>query len=783
MAPRPMPSSPRSSRSEPEGAAAKPVDLRLLGPAAGAWACAAIAVQGGRWVGLAVGLGIVVAAWGLLWRAWSICSVGTAMMGAGAAAGLWTAALAGSLPAEWTRQEALVEVTAQVVSDARQWQASGYRPAAGVLPIELHRVVARGQVWQGRLPAQLRASGEAAGLLDQPVGAVITFTALSRPPDAAERSVATLVLRSEISSVDPPGPLARLANRFREGLRAAMAHSPPEQAGLVPSLVVGDVSHLPEQVKQDFKTTGLTHLTAVSGTNLTLMLAFVLGLARQAGARGWWLRGLGVVVAIAFVVVCRAEPSVLRAAAMGLIALAATGVAHDRARGLRALSLAVLVLVLIDPWLSRSWGFALSVTATAGILWWAGRWQTMMRGWAPGWLAESLAVPLAAQLATQPIVTALSGQVSIVGLAANLLAGPFVGPVTILGLTAGLVSLVWPGLAAVVGWAAGWCVQPIVLVAQLAASAPAAAWSWRSTPLTLALLVCGCIVIAVLLVPRILPNRLLAGLLAVVLVIGAFRAPPQAGWPGDWSVIACDVGQGGAQLIHVGPGQAMLVDTGPEPEALRACLRSAGVREIPVLVLTHSHADHVGGLAAVAGQLPVGIVLVGSDPPDASVLSGLPEATRTNPGDVIELGSLTWTTIASGLPDSATAVSDESTAGEDPGENDASVVGMIETGGVRVLVTGDLEVAGQQAVVGSGADLRADVLVVPHHGSPRQDPEFIAAVHARIALVQVGEHNGYGHPAASALTMLKTSGATIFRTDEQGAIAVSMDGQNVVTQR
>ena len=104
------------------------------------------------------------------------------MMGAGAAAGLWTAALAGSLPAEWTRQEALVEVTAQVVSDARQWQASGYRPAAGVLPIELHRVVARGQVWQGRLPAQLRASGEAAGLLDQPVGAVITFTALSRPP-------------------------------------------------------------------------------------------------------------------------------------------------------------------------------------------------------------------------------------------------------------------------------------------------------------------------------------------------------------------------------------------------------------------------------------------------------------------------------------------------------------------------------------------------------------------------------------------------------------------------
>ena len=84
-----------------------------------------------------------------------------------------------------------------------------------------------------------------------------------------------------------------------------------------PSLVVGDISHLPEQVKADFKTTGLTHLTAVSGTNLTLMLVFTLGLARQAGVRGWWLRGMAVLVAAAFIVVCRAEPSVLRAAAMG----------------------------------------------------------------------------------------------------------------------------------------------------------------------------------------------------------------------------------------------------------------------------------------------------------------------------------------------------------------------------------------------------------------------------------------------------------------------------------
>lgn len=783
MAPRPMRGSPRSSRSEGQAKTDKPTDLRLLMPAAGAWAAAAIGVQGGRWIGLVVGLGFITAGWSLLRRMWSGCAFGVAMAVSGAVAGLWSIALAGSLPAQWAHQKALVEVRAQVISDARQWQASGYRPAAAVLSIEIQQVVTHGEIWQGRLPAQLRANGEAAQFLDQPVGTTITFVALSRPSERSERSAVTLMLRGEVNSVESPGPSALLANRFREGLREAMAHSPPEQSGLVPSLVVGDISRLPEQLKADFKTTGLTHLTAVSGTNLTLMLAFVLGVARQAGLRGWWLRGLGVLVAAAFVVVCRAEPSVLRAAAMGLIALAATGVAHDRARGLRALSLAVLILVLIDPWLSRSWGFALSVSATAGILWWAGRWQMTMRRWAPGWLAESLAVPLAAQLATQPIVTALSGQVSMVGLAANLFAGPFVGPVTILGLAAGLAWLIWPGLGSVVGWAAGWCVQPIVLVARLAASAPAAAWTWRSTPLSLVLLGLGCGVIAALVIPRILPSRMLSAGLGLVLVLAAFRAPPQSGWPGEWVVIACDVGQGGAQLIRTAPGQAILVDTGPEPEALRTCLSASGIREIPILVLTHSHADHVDGLAAVIDRVPIGMVLVGSDAPDSSKLNGLPEPIRTRPGDTVEIGSLRWTTLAAGPADRSTKTVEGSGIGEEPGENDASIVGLIETPELRILVTGDLEVAGQQAVVASGVDLRADVLVVPHHGSPRQDPEFIAAVHSRIALIQVGERNGYGHPASSALKMLQTSGALVFRTDEQGAIAVSVDGTKVMTQR
>lgn len=770
----------RSSTSE-QGPS---VDLRLMLPALAAWVGAAVGLAGGKWAGLVIGVGLVTAVIAANRRRWTLCGIAAAMLVAGLVAWLWVSVLAASTPGRWAGQGGFVEVRATVASDVRHWPARNNRPEAAVLPLTLKQVESHGEQWRGSLPAEIRATGDAVAGLDQPVGATIAFHAVFRSPQPGDRSVGTLSLRSDVALVREPGRFAALANRLRDGLRGAMILSPPPQAGLVPSLVVGDVSRLAPEVKDAFVATGLTHLTAVSGTNLTLMLAFCLGLARRLGVRGWWLRVVGLAVAVAFVVVCRAEPSVLRAAAMGLIAMAATGLARDRCRGLRTLSLAVLLLVLVDPWLSRSWGFALSVTASAGILWWGGRWQASMRGWAPGWLAESLAIPLAAQLATQPIVTALSGEISVVGLAANVAVGPFVGPVTILGLAAALASLFSMPLACLLGWLAGWCVQPILLVASIGADAPAATWRWPGTPPALALLVVGCLVAAQIVVPGVLPRRWAMLLMAALLVTGAIRQPPQPGWPGNWAVVACDVGQGGAQLVRVGPQSAILVDAGPEPGALRRCLDSVNVTELPLLVITHPHADHVGGLAAVVGRLRVGMVLVGPSPPGVAVdpsawLAGLPAPTTTKVGDIVRVGDVSWTTLAAGPVPGMLA----STGPENSNENDTGVVGLIDTGRLRVLVTGDLEVAGQQALVASGAGLRADVLVVPHHGSPKQDPSFIEAVAAPIALIQVGERNDYGHPASATLRLLGQRGATIFRTDRQGAIAVTADRRHVVTQR
>ena len=239
----------------------------------------------------------------------------------------------------------------------------------------------------------------------------------------------------------------------------------------MPALVTGDDAGLSEEVTDDFRTSGLTHLLAVSGTNLTLVLAALLAAARALGVRGRGLRAVGVLGAIGFVILARPDPSVLRAAAMGLVALAGM-TAGGRRRGLRSLCVAVLVLVLVDPWLARSAGFVLSALATGAILVLGPPWRDALQRWLPRWAAEAVAVPLAAQLACTPVVAVLSGRVSVVAVAANVLVAPAVGPATVVGLAAGVVAVVAAPVALVVGAVAVAPAWWIVAVGRRAAALP-----------------------------------------------------------------------------------------------------------------------------------------------------------------------------------------------------------------------------------------------------------------------------------------------------------------------
>src|SRR5690606_9102283 len=198
-------------------------------------------------------------------------------------------------------------------------------------------------------------------------GEVVRTRARFAATEPGERPAAILATRTDPTVVAPAGLVQRAATGLRSGLKGAVSWLPPAERGLVPGLVVGDVSGLPAELSAAFETTNLTHLVAVSGSNLSVILAFVLGVGRWIGLRSWAIPVLGIVSVAGFVIVARPEPSVLRAAAMGVVGLVGLA-AGTRRHGLPALATAIVGLLLIDPWLARSYGFALSVLATAGIL-------------------------------------------------------------------------------------------------------------------------------------------------------------------------------------------------------------------------------------------------------------------------------------------------------------------------------------------------------------------------------------------------------------------------------
>lgn len=684
-------------------------------------------------------------------------------------------ALNSSLPARWAAQSMQVNAEVMITADTTWFTQHGGFGRTSVQLLAIETPLGR---WRGNLRAQLIHREALA-----PPGSTLSLTGEFSAAKPGQEAVGSIRMTGEGETIAEPALGWVWANRFRNGLHEAMQASGQPSAGLVPSLVVGDTSGLDEQLVEDFRATGLSHLTAVSGMNLTLVLLFVSAALRALGVRGWWLRVIAIGVVLGFVGLCRSEPSILRAAAMGIVALGTAGAGPGRYRITRHLALTVIILLMAQPWLARNWGFALSVFACAGITWWAPGWSDRLSRWLPRGLAEAGAVPLAAQIATQPLVTALSGQISLVGVFANLAAAPFVAPVTVAGLSTGVAQLVHPGAAGVLAWLATISAQPIIFCAQLLAGAPAAQLTWPAGPGGILVLLLGCAWLAGWLVPALLVRRSACLVAALALLVVIWVAPPPPGWPSDWRIIACDVGQGSALLIRAGPNSAILVDTGPDPVALKRCLALGGVSDLPMVALTHGHDDHVTGVS-VLDHSQVGMVLAGTADSLNDLARIAPElvakAHLATDQESWVVDDIIWQTIQVNQGPGVES------AAEDSAENDASLAALVTLPSMRILVTGDPESEGQtrldQALNQLGYP-QVDVFVVPHHGSGRRSPELIAHLHAPVALISVGAENDYGHPAQATLDDLAASGAQIFRTDRDGSIAIVESGLQVITQR
>ncbi|MDQ2880238.1 MAG: DNA internalization-related competence protein ComEC/Rec2 [Actinomycetota bacterium] len=646
-----------------------------------------------------------------------------------------------------------------------------------VVHAELEAATVAGQPWRtgGRVIVLAPAQGWT-GLLP---GQRVRTTGLLAAADRPDLTVAVLRSRGAPEVLSAPTAVQRVAERLRSGLRLAARALDPEPAGLLPALVVGDTSAMVPTVEAEFRLAGLTHLIAVSGTNVAILCGVVLGLARltRLGPRtAVMLAGLTLV---GFVVLCRPSPSVLRAAVMGAVMLLALVLGRRRS-AVPALCAAVLVLLLVDPSLGNDPGFTLSVLATAALVLLAPGWSAALRrhGVPPG-IAEALAVPAAAHVITAPVVAGLSGQLSLVAILTNLLATPAVAPATVLGVLAAVLAVVHPGAAVVVVHLAGPAVSWLVGVGHQGAAVPDGVLRWPDGVFGALLL--ALIVAVVLLATRAHRLRVLAaaGLVGALLVLVPTRFV-SPGWPATgWVMVACDVGQGDAVVLATAePGRAILVDTGPDPGPVSACLDRLGVRRLALVVLSHLHADHIGGLVgALRGRVVSAVALgPGRSPPWALAEVLRAAAVARVPVVALTAGQrLSWPGL--GL-DVLAPLRDPPPVGDHQAEvdgtavNNTSVVLRATTPAGRVLLTGDVELDAQADLLVTRTDLRADVLKVPHHGSRYNAEEFLAAVRPRVAIVSVGAHNSYGHPSQHVLDALAQEGASVLRTDLNGDVAV-----------
>ncbi|MEU8355088.1 ComEC/Rec2 family competence protein [Nonomuraea sp. NPDC048882] len=876
--------------------------------------------------------------------------------------------------------EANAFITAQIAltdDPKRRPDRSGhFQPASYVISADLKTIRTGATTQAVNVPITVFATGQAWGPL-LPTQHVEVTGRLAKPIPGS-LIAATLLVRGPPRVLTQPSGLQTAAGALRSGLRSAADVLPPDQRGLLPGLVVGDVSRMDPQVTADFKEAGLSHLNAVSGANLAIVAGATLAISRLIGL-SLPLRAIFAAVAmLAFAIVARPSPSVLRALLMGLAAAIAMGTGRSK-DGFAALTATVLFLILFAPELARSYGFALSVTATAGILILAPRWRDKLTGttretpspetephphsahphpahphpdrlhhdhahhdhahqafpdrdyadrdhihristdpfdldhpspyplnpghfqwghsqWGhlgsdhsdlsrfaadrpspdssglhrhgsdhsdsgrldpdscnadrvcsghhvvdrceparrdpdaydpstpapdrrnvddpsprhthlrhsdphgsgpphsdphgselrhqgpdsgfswrvPRWMAEAVAVPAAAQLAVTPVLVLMAGQLTPVAVIANLLVAPAVAPATLLGFGAALIAPVWPDGARLLVIPAGYAVGWIITVARWAVNLPFANVPWPAGLAGLGLLLLALVVAALLLRRRAWRAMALTAAGAALLTVLVIRPITGAWPPRNWLMVMCDVGQGDGLVISAGPGRGVVVDTGPDPVTMDRCLRRIGIEDVPLLVLTHPHADHVNGLTGVLRNRRVGAVVVSPQRTDARSVARvsstlahhrIPEWTAP-PGTRWRFGPSELTVLAPEV-----TADDMHGYGEGSAINNSSVVMHVRWRAGSILLSGDLETEAQEQLH-HHLTVRADLLKTPHHGSNRQSPAFLSSLGARAALISVGADNDYGHPAESTLNLLRRLGLTIYRTDQDGDLAV-----------
>ncbi len=552
-------------------------------------------------------------------------------------------------------------------------------------------------------------------------------------------------------------------------------------APMVRALVIADMSRISAEQRDRFARSGLVHMLSVSGLHVGIvalaleLLASVLRLPRTPA------RVATMLLLAIYVAAIGAPPPAVRAAVM-LGALLGTRVIQRPTSPWAILALGAAA-PLWDPRIALDLGWQLSVAGTAALV--AGgslarrtiprKWRGLRRA-----IATAAIVSVVATAATAPLVAWVFGRVALLGPVTNLLADPVMGILQPLLFVAMAIPV--PAVESFIAGAVHALLAAFDGIARVAADIPGAAP--MALPSALGAVAAGVAAVALLVgcMARRPMRAAIVGTSALAVLI-VEPIVPHAGAPPELHMI--DVGQGDALALRSSRGRWIVVDAGRSWIGGDAGQRtvvpylSRRGSDVAAFVLSHPHADHVGGALSLIAALRPGRFLdpgyVGTSRPYLLALAGARTQRvpwqRVRPGDSLVVDDVVLTMLA---PDSAW------TAGLDDA-NLASTVMVARVGKFRVLFTGDAEAEEEDwLLANAGEALRADVLKVAHHGSATSTtPEFLAAVRPKVALVSVGAQNAYGHPDADVMGLLRTSGVATLRTDQHGTVVLRFLPQGI----
>ena len=568
-------------------------------------------------------------------------------------------------------------------------------------------------------------------------------------PQAATQRLDDFVVR-------PSYLIERLRDRLRQSFDEVLGDAP--YAGVLVALAVGDQQAIPGEQWRLFRQTGVTHLMSISGLHVTMVAALCGSLvgwlwrrserlllalpAQKVAIAAGWLAAFGYALLAGFAVPAQRTLYMLTVVALALWSGRNLGAS-------RSLLLALLAVLLLDPWAVLAPGFWLSFAAVAVLFFIGTARLGSQRGWRAA-LANWGATQWAVTLGTLPLLLLLFQQFSLVSPLANAVAIPLVSFV-ITPLALLFVVLPWPPLLslahellavlmACLEWLAGW---PL--------------WEQPAPPLPATVL--AVVGVVWLLLPRGFPARWLG----LCLLLPALLWPAAQPARGEVWVEVLDVGQGLAVVVRTAD-HSLLYDAGPlysaESDAgqriIVPYLRAHGVRRIDTLIVTHRDKDHSGGVVAVEEALPI-----------VRRLSSVPEL---QPEPCVDGQSWEWDGVRFSILHPVAPDYERKAARS----NNMSCVLQVSSAWGSVLLTADIEARDEQALLArAAARLPSDVLLVPHHGSGTSStPPFIAAVGAREAIIPVGYRNRFQHPRADVVD--RYAGSRLWRTDRDGAIRITL---------